>query len=452
MTQSFDLLVIGGGSGGIATAIQAAKLGARCAVVEAQQLGGTCVNLGCVPKKMMWYASHIAELLAKAPDYAFQIDKPSLDWATLVANRQQYIAHLRQIYARRLQDHQIQHIAGYARFVDHKEIVVNDQHYTAKHIIIAAGSEPRMPDMPGIEHTISSDGFFALREQPQKVVVIGGGYIGVEIAGVLNALGSEVHLLLRHGNPLGRFDPMLGSSLYEFYQQQGIRLICNHQATGFSRDAQGLITVQCANGNYIDKVNCVLLAVGRQARSALLNLAATGVQVDDHGVITTDKYENTNVPGIYAIGDVNGKPALTPVAIAAGRRLATRLFTGQADVHLNYELIPTVVFTHPPIGSIGMSEPQAKQTFGAGNVAVYQTEFTPLIDAFSQRKLKTRMKLITVNEDERIVGCHIIGYGADEMLQGFAVAITMGACKCDFDNTIAIHPTSAEELVTLKKG
>ncbi|NKB47613.1 MAG: glutathione-disulfide reductase [Legionellales bacterium] len=452
MTQTFDLLVIGGGSGGIATAVQAAQYGAKCAVIEMQQLGGTCVNLGCVPKKMMWYASHIAEWLGKAEDYAFHLPHPpSFDWSQFVNRRQQYIEHLRTIYTKRLGTHRIHHITGQAQFSDHRTVVVSGQSYTAPHIVIATGSEPLMPAMPGIEHTINSDGFFALTKQPNNVVVVGGGYIGVELAGMLNALGSRVHLLLRHGNPLSRFDPMLGRCVYELYQQQGIHLVCDHQATEFHKTDQGLITVHCAGGDCITDIDCVLLAIGRKPRTQALNLSAAGVSTDERGVIPTDAYENTNVSGIYAIGDVNGKPALTPVAIAAGRHLAARLFGNQTDAHLNYDWIPTVVFSHPPVGSVGLSEPRAIELFGADQVTVYETQFTPLMDALCSQKLSTHMKLVTTGDKQKVVGCHLVGYGVDEMLQGFAVAIQMGACKSDFDQTLAIHPTSAEELVTLKK-
>lgn len=445
----FDLITLGGGSGGIAASVRAATHGAKVAVVERSHLGGTCVNVGCVPKKVMWNASHIAEMIDKAPDYGFAIERPSFSWASFVEKRQAYIHRLRDIYANRLQQLGITHLAGHGRFVDKQTIEVNGQHYTAKHIIIATGGEPVIPDIPGKEFAIDSDGYFALTEQPKRVAVVGSGYIGVELAGVLRGLGSEVYCLMRHGKPLSRFDPLLGETLLECMQLQGIQTLTQHNASQLSRAADGSITLLCDNGDQIDKLDSVIFAVGRRPHSSQINLHAAGVACDKKGIVTTDNFQNTNVEGIYAIGDITGRAALTPVAIAAGRRLANRLFAGEVDAHLDYDNICTVVFSHPTIGTVGLSEPEAIARFGEDTVKVYQTRFNPMFDAISDHKIPTAMKLVTAGKEQRVVGCHIIGYGADEMLQGFGVAIKMGATKADFDNTVAIHPTSAEELVTM---
>lgn len=450
ITKHFDLLVMGGGSGGIATAVKAASLGARCAIVENSYLGGTCVNLGCVPKKMMWYASQIAEMIHKAPDYGFEVNSPACHWPQLVAKRQAYIERLRNNYAERLTKLKISYLSGHGAFVNERTIQVADKRYTADHIVIATGGEPIMPAIPGIELAISSDGFFALNQQPKQVVVVGGGYIGVELAGVLRALGSEVSLILRHHLPLRRFEPMLGETLLEIMQAEGINILKNSQARALQAENPQMITLHCDGGQELNNLDCVLFAVGRKPRTQSLNLSACQVAVKEAGIIPVDKYQNTNISGIYAIGDVTGAEALTPVAIAAGRCLARRLFGNEPDSFLDYQNIPTVVFSHPPIGTVGITEAAAKKMYGSEQIKVYHTRFTPMFDALSEQKTPTQMKLIAVGPTEKIVGCHLIGYGADEMLQGFGVAIKMGATKRNFDETVAIHPTSAEELVTMK--
>lgn len=449
MGTHFDLIVIGGGSGGIATAVRAASFGAHCALIESGDLGGTCVNSGCVPKKVMWNASHIAEMLSKAEDYGFDAQASSHDWQTLVSRRQNYIKRLRQAYVDRLAKLNIVLIKGFAHFVDTKTVAVADEHYDADHIVVATGSEPVMPTIPGVDLAINSDGFFALQQRPQRVAVVGSGYIGVELAGVLRALGSEVTMLIRHELPLRRFDTMLGKAALAALQSQGITTLTNHQAAALLAANDGSITLQCIGGDKIENLDCVIFAIGRKARTADLQLAKAGVQTDDRGIITVDKYQNTNVPGIYAIGDIIGKQALTPVAIAAGRRLANRLFDQQTECYLNYDNICTVVFSHPPIATVGLSEAEAIKQYGKAAIKVYNTRFTPMLDAICAHKTPAAMKLIATGAQEKIIGCHITGYGADEMLQGFGVAIAMGACKQDFDNTVAIHPTSSEELVTM---
>ncbi|WP_131783448.1 glutathione-disulfide reductase [Legionella gresilensis] len=448
--MDFDLIVLGGGSGGIASAVRAAKYGAKVAVVEKSHLGGTCVNLGCVPKKIMFNASLIAEHLHKASDYGFTPVDVNLDWPTLVNKREAYIARLREIYASRFSQYNITHLRGEGFFVDKQTISVADKQYKAPHIIIATGGEPTMPnDLEGNEHLLTSDGFFHLTKKPKSVAIIGSGYIGVELAGVLHGLGVKTHLLIRGNRPLSRFDSMLGDTLLEIMKLQGLDVHLNHCAKAITLQPDGKKNILCTKGSLISNIDVVIAAVGRTPRTFNLNLDKVGVLQDQQGLIVVDKYQNTNIPGIYALGDVINEPALTPVAIAAGRRLCDRLFGGQKEAHLDYENICSVVFTHPPIGSVGYSEDEALTKFGAEKLKIYKTRFNPMFDALSDQKLPTAMKLITLGPDEKIIGLHVIGYGADEMLQGFGVAVKMGACKRDFDNTVAIHPTSAEEFVTL---
>lgn len=448
--MKYDLIVLGGGSGGIASAVRAARYGAKVAVIEQAQLGGTCVNLGCVPKKIMFNASMVAENLRKAQDYGFNSVKVKLDWNTLVSKRNAYIEKLRENYAKRFQQYDMTYLHGKGVFVDKNTIDVSGARYQAKHIIIATGGEPILPnDIPGIEYAIDSDGFFSIAECPKKVAIIGSGYIGVELAGVLHGLGVETHLLIRGKRPLSRFDAMLGDTLLETMQQQGIHVHLDHHVQGINLQENDKRLINCRNGSTLADLDVIIAAVGRAPRSFDLNLDAIGIKRDDRGLIHVDAYQNTSVSGVYAVGDVTGAAALTPVAIAAGRRLCDRIFGGQKNAHLNYDTICSAIFTHPPIGSVGLSEKEAVEKYGKEQIKIYQTRFNPMFDALSDAKIPTAMKIVTYGTDERIIGLHIIGYGADEMLQGFGVAIKMGACKRDFDNTVAIHPTSAEELVTM---
>ena len=448
MTQHYDLLVIGGGSGGIATANRAARYGAKCAVIEGGRLGGTCVNVGCVPKKIMWNTASVEHILGTATEYGFSLGEHQFHWAALKQSRDAYIERLNKNYGVGLANNSVTLINGYARFINARTLAVNDQQFTADHIVIAAGGRPVLPQTPGAELGITSDGFFELKTQPQRVAVVGAGYIAVELAGVLKQLGSEVSLLLRRDHFLDSFDAMLRETLMEDMVTAGVNILTRHNVAELRREKNAL-TLIFEHGEQLSGFDCVIWAIGREPNTSTLNLNAAGVSTDARGYIATDKYQNTNVAQIYAIGDITPAAALTPVAIAAGRRLADRLFGGMADRHLDYSSIPTVVFSHPPIGTVGLSEAQARELHGDA-VKVYQTRFTPMVDAFAAQPTKTAMKLITVGEHEKIVGLHVIGTGADEMLQGFAVAIKMGATKKDFDDTVAIHPTSAEEFVTMR--
>ncbi|VAW88665.1 Glutathione reductase [hydrothermal vent metagenome] len=448
MTNHYDLICIGGGSGGLAMARRAAQHGAHCAVIENNKLGGTCVNVGCVPKKVMWYASQTHHALNHAKDYGFNFTNLTFDWSTLYTHRQRYISKLNEIYRTSLADAQITHIQGSASFVSEKTIQVNDQTYTANHIVIATGSKPVVPGVLGAEYGITSDGFFELQKRPERVAIVGSGYIAVELAGLLRSLGSEVTLLLRGPGILSRFDSMLRDSLTEEMLNEGINILPGMQLSHITEE-QNKLTLHSTNSQQMSGIDCLIWAIGRSPNTSTLNLEAAGVHTDDHGFITCDEFQDTNQSDIYALGDVTGRAALTPVAIAAGRHLADRLFDGKTNARLDYSTIPTVVFSHPPIATMGLTEDEAREIHGE-SIRVYQTRFTPMSYALSEHKQKTAMKLVTVGVNEKIIGCHIMGDGADEMLQGFAVAIKMGATKADFDKTIAIHPTSSEELVTLR--
>ena len=449
--MDFDLLVLGAGSGGMASAVKAAQLGAKVAVIESAHPGGTCVNLGCVPKKVMYNAASIAHHMHKAVDYGYKKPDITLDWASLVSRREAYIKNLRAIYLKRFEQYNMTLLEGSAQFIAAGTIGVNQQKITAKHILIAVGGEPVMPsNIKGIEHAIDSDGFFALNRAPKKVAIIGSGYIGVEIACLLNSFGVEVHLMMRGSKPLSRFDESLSTTLLDIMRNNGIHVHQEHQAQEIDIHQNGKKRLHCANGSCIDGFDDIIIAVGRQPRTKALQLDKAGVACDNRGLITVDAFQNTNVKHIYAIGDVTDCPALTPVAIAAGRRLCERLFGSDTNAKLDYSNICTVVFTHPPIGTVGLSEKDAIAQYGKKTIKIYQSRFNPMFDALSSDKTPTLMKLITHGNEERIVGIHIIGYHADEMLQGFGVALKMGATKKDFDNTVAIHPTSAEELVTMR--
>ena len=449
MSRDYDLVVIGGGSGGIATAVRARSYGARVAVIEDHRLGGTCVNVGCVPKKVMWYAASLAHMLDDAPDYGFHVERRGLDWAALKTARDDYVARLNDIYARRLSDSGIADIRGTGCFVDAHTVEVNGERLSTDRVLIASGGAPLVPDLPGAELGITSDGFFELAACPRRVVMVGSGYVAVELAGMLRALGAEVTMLLRKSRLLRDFDEMLSEQLTAAMLADGVEICTETRVQSVSRGSGGGLVVQCHDGRRVDGCDVLLWAIGRAPRSHDLALVAAGVAAGENGQVHTDAFQNTNVDGIYAVGDITGHDELTPVAIAAGRRLADRLFGGMADAKLDYGLIPTVVFSHPTIGTVGLSEIQARERYGE-EVKVYRTQFNPMYHAFTRHKSKAAMKLITVGDEERIVGCHIFGLGADEMLQGFAVAIRMGATKRDFDETVAIHPTNAEELVTMK--
>jgi glutathione reductase (NADPH) len=448
MHRHYDLISIGGGSGGLAVAETAASFGKKTAVIEAGNMGGTCVNNGCVPKKVMWYAANLAHAVDAAAAFGINATRGRTDWAKLVAGRESYISNITRYWDGYVVDQGIERIQGHARFTGPNSVEVAGVSYTADHIVIATGGQPIVPPVKGAELGITSDGFFELREQPQRVAVIGGGYIGVELSGVLRALGSEVSIIALESRLLERFDPMISAVLEQEMRKQGVAVRTGFQVDALAKCNDG-IAVHSVDKQVICGFDTVIWAVGRRPNTRSLNLESAGVDILPNGIIPVDAYENTSVNGIYAIGDVTGKVALTPVAIAAGRKLAARLFSGATASRVDYDNIPSVVFAHPPIGTVGLTESEARQRH-AGGVTVYKSVFTPMRHALSGHGSTTAMKLVCAGSEERVVGIHIIGDNADEMLQGFAVAVKMGATKADFDNTIAIHPSSAEELVTMK--
>lgn len=457
-----DYLVIGGGSGGLASGRRASAMyGAKVIAIENKRLGGTCVNVGCVPKKVTWNAASISETIKEAHNYGFSVEttKP-FDWPAFTKKRADYIKRLNGIYEKNLKNDKVEYLHGTATFKDQHTVKVtlddkSEVSVKAKKILVAVGGHPNIPDVEGAEHGITSDGFFELEQQPKKVAVVGAGYIAVEMAGMFHALGTETHLFIRHETFLRTFDPLIQEKVVQEYERQGVHLHKNSSQSKLEdlQTGQKRLHFKDQNGEGVLDVDTVLWAIGRSPELEQLNIDASGVKLNEKSHIPVDEYQNTNVPHIYALGDVCDKNfELTPVAIAAGRRLSDRLFGGKADAKLEYENIPSVVFSHPVVGSIGLTEPQAREKYGDDNIKIYQTSFTAMYYSMMEPEDKgpTAYKIICTGKEERVVGLHILGAGSDEILQGFGVAIRMGATKADFDRCVAIHPTSAEELVTMK--
>ena len=448
--REYDIIAIGGGSGGSATMNRAAMHGAKAAVIEGNIIGGTCVNVGCVPKKVMWYGAQVSETLKNyAADYGYTIGETSFDFKTLRKNREAYIERSRQAFSNNFNRNGVDYIEGYARFVDKNTVEVNGEHIRAKHIVIATGSYAFIPNVPGSELGGTSDDVFAWEELPESVSIIGAGYIAVELAGVLHALGVKTDLFVRKGGPLRGFDQGIVEVLVEEMKKNGQPLHTHKVPQKLEKLDNGDIQIHFEDGTTHTSQK-VIWAVGRKANVHQLNLEAAGVELTERGFIQVDEYQNTTTPGIYALGDVSGEKELTPVAIKAGRTLAERLFNGKTDSKMDYELIPTVVFSHPAIGSIGLTQEQAEAKYGVENIKVYQSTFAGMYSAITVHRQMTKLKLITLGEEEKVIGLHGIGGGIDEMIQGFAVAVKMGATKADFDATVAIHPTASEEFVTMR--
>jgi glutathione reductase (NADPH) len=449
MTDQYDLIVIGGGSGGLACAQRAVEYGARVLLAESGRLGGTCVNVGCVPKKVMWNAAEIAAVAEDSAGYGFHFGAVAHDWSALKNGRDAYVHRLNGIYERNLAHRKIQLARGHARISGTHSVEIDDWHVTAPHILVATGGYPLVPQLPGAQLGITSDGFFEMETRPERVAIVGSGYIAVEIAGILQELGSQVTLVTRGESLLRSFDAMLGASWVEIARDIGIQIVHHALTESVTQLEDGSLQLNMADGRHIGPVDKLIWAVGRAPRSQDLGLESVGVKLDKTGHILTDKFQNTNVETIHAIGDVTGRAPLTPVAIAAGRRLSDRIWGGQEGRFLDYENIPTVIFGHPPLGTIGLTEMEARAKYGS-SVKVYLSAFVPMYHALTMHKPRTHMKLVCAGANQQVVGVHVIGAGADEMMQGFAVAVRMGATKADFDDTVAIHPTSAEELVTMR--
>ncbi len=445
--RHFDLIVLGAGSGGIAMAIRAARHGAKVAVLEPGALGGTCVNVGCVPKKAMWIAAELAEAQQLAHEIGFDLTPGALDWEAFVTRRSSYIANIHVSYKRRFSDLGIKLICERGQFVAPNRIVAGKHEFSAAHLLVATGARPQRIQIPGADLGIDSDGFFALRRCPRRVAVVGSGYIAVELAGVLCALGAQVSLFARSDRLLRTFDHELGDALAQAMRMRGIDIKFGHNPSEASRDADGY-ALQFSGGEIAKGFDELIWAIGRTPNTTDIGADRAGIALDANGFVVTDEWQNTTASQVYAVGDVSGRIALTPVAIAASRRLADRVFCGNADAKLDYANIATVVFSHPPLATVGLSEMDARKLHGDA-VKVYRCSFRPMLLALAQREEKTLMKLVCVGADERIVGIHLFGSATDEIIQGFAVALKMGATKADLDATVAIHPTSAEELVLM---
>jgi len=445
--EVFDFAVLGGGSGGIATARRAAQHGARVALIESNALGGTCVNVGCVPKKVMWHAAQIAEAIHHAPGYGFDVQLRGHDWALLRQRRDAYVARLNDIYRANLEKDGVALIRGRGRFVASDVIGVAGRQLKAERFLVATGGRPMRPALPGAELGIDSDGFFELDRRPDRVVIVGAGYIAVELCGVLQALGAQVTLVVRGETVLRGFDAMLGSTLTDMLRADGVDVRTqSNVATIEAAGAQRRVTL--IDGHQLE-VDTLIWAVGRTPNTSDCGLDVAGVALDRAGHIVVDEWQVTSSPHVFAVGDVTGRVPLTPVAIAAGRRLADRLYGGAVDRRLDYDNVPSVVFSHPPIGSVGLDEATARARYG-DSVRTYESRFRALFYGVLDEKRDSRMKLICAGDNERVVGVHAIGEGSDELLQGVAVALRLGATKRDFDDTVAIHPTSAEEMVTMR--
>lgn len=450
MVKEYDYIVIGGGSGGIASANRAAMHGAKVILFEGKEVGGTCVNVGCVPKKVMWYGAQVAETINNyAADYGFDLTTDAFNFDVLKANRQAYIDRIHASYERGFDNNGVERIYDYATFVDTHTVEVAGELYTAPHILIATGGHALYPDIPGAEYGITSDGFFELDAVPKRTAVVGAGYIAVEISGVLHALGSDTHLFVRQDRPLRTFDKEIIKTLVDAMEEDGPELHTFSVPKEVIKNEDNSLTLILENGEEYT-VDTLIWAIGRRPNVIGFGLEKTGVELNDKGFIATDEFENTNVEGIYALGDVNGKLELTPVAVKSGRQLSERLFNNKPNAKMDYKDVATVIFSHPAIGSVGLSEEAAIAKFGQENIKVYRSTFTSMYTAVTSHRQACKMKLVTLGQEEKVIGLHGIGYGVDEMIQGFAVAIKMGATKEDFDNTVAIHPTGAEEFVTMR--
>lgn len=447
MEYQYDLFVIGAGSGGVRAARFAAQTGAKVAVAETKDLGGTCVNVGCIPKKLYSYAAQFNEAFSDAAGYGWSVAETKLDWELLKKNRAQEISRLNGIYDNLIKNSGATLIRGWASIVDAHTVEVDGQQYTAKHILVAPGGWPMVPDVPGKEHVITSNEVFDMPQFPKRFLIVGGGYIACEFASIFNSLGSEVTLAYRGEQVLRGFDQDIRQHISDEIIKSGVDL--RVQTDVASIDKEGDCFKVKLKNNDILEVDAVMYATGRSPRTEGLGLEKAGVELGSKGEIKVDENYRTNVPSIYALGDVTDRVQLTPVATGEAMVLVDHLF-GQGERKLSYDYIPTAVFTHPNIGTVGYTEEEARKKFDA--VSIYRAEFRPLKHTLSGNTARTMMKLIVDKASDKVVGLHMVGDEAGEITQGFAVAIKAGATKADFDSTIGIHPTAAEEFVTMREA
>lgn len=447
MTYDFDLFVIGAGSGGVRAARFAAGYGARVAVAESRYLGGTCVNVGCVPKKLLVYGAHFAEDFEQAQGFGWSLGEARFDWATLIANKNREIERLNGIYRNLLVNSGVTLLEGHARLLDEHSVELGGQRYSAKHILIATGGWPHIPEIPGHEHAIASNEAFFLKQLPKRVLVVGGGYIAVEFASIFHGLGAETSLLYRGDLFLRGFDGAVRKHLHEELNKRGLDLQFNSDIERIDKQADGSLQATLKDGRVLH-ADCIFYATGRRPMLDNLGLENTAVTLDKKGFVQVDEYYQTAAPSILAIGDVIGRVQLTPVALAEGMAVARRLFKPQEYRPVDYQTIPTAVFSLPNIGTVGLSEEQAK---AAGySLKVYESRFRPMKLTLTECQERTLMKLVVDAATDRVLGCHMVGPEAGEIVQGLAVALKAGATKQLFDETIGVHPTAAEEFVTMR--
>ncbi|MBE9202095.1 MULTISPECIES: glutathione-disulfide reductase [unclassified Nodularia (in: cyanobacteria)] len=451
MSYDFDLFVIGAGSGGIATARRAAEYGAKVGVAEFDRLGGTCVNRGCVPKKLMVYASHFPDLFEDAQGYGWSAVKSSLDWEKMITAVNNEVTRLNGIYKGMLDKSKVEVFEGYGKFIDAHTVQVGDRQVTADKILIAVGGYPVKPEIPGIEYAITSDDIFHLKEQPQRLVILGGGYIGSEFACILNGLGSEVTQVIRHDKILRGFDEDLQTEIQQAMGNHGIKILNNSEIIAIEKNDTGLkVTVRRNDDSeetvIVDAVS--LAATGRKPNTQKLGLENTKVRLDENGAVVVDKYSQTSEANIYALGDCTDNINLTPVAINEGRALADTVF-GNKSRTMSYENVPTAIFTTPEAATVGLTEAEAREKYGDA-VKVYRSRFRPMYYTLPGKDEKTMMKLVVDQNTDQVVGAHMVGTSAAEIIQGVAIAVKMGATKANFDATVGIHPSSAEEFVTMR--
>jgi glutathione reductase (NADPH) len=443
----YDLFTIGAGSGGVRASRVASSLGARVAVAEDTYLGGTCVNAGCIPKKLFVYASHYREDFEDAAAYGWSIGGPRrFDWKSLLENKDNEIARLNRVYARLLDEAGVERIEGRATLLDAHTVAVGERRHTAANILVATGSKPWLPPVPGIEHAITSNHTFHLERFPDRVVVVGGGYIAVEFAGIFHGMGAAVTQLYRGPLFLRGFDDDVRRALAAGMRKKGIDLRFEKNATAIERSGSGL-RVRVDDGSALE-ADQVLYATGRVPKTASLGLEKAGVELDGSGAVMVDEYSRSSVPNIYAVGDCTDRIMLTPMAIAEGVAFARTVFAG-TPTRPDYEGVPTAIFSQPQVGSVGLTEAEARER--CGEIDVYRSEFRPMKHTLTGRDETAMMKLVVERASGRVLGCHMVGPDAAEITQGLAIALKCGATKAQFDATIGIHPTAAEEFVTMRE-